>query len=113
MVATHYRHIVKVGAIEKMDITALCEVFYSPSHKWDLKPLPPSAIVRYVDFKDIRWLCASAKEKENEIMYACSFPDKVIAYIPTFKSYPGTKECWDELNRHELAHLKGWKHGEP
>lgn len=92
-------------------MAAACGVFFSPPAAYDALSLPAGAVVIEIPFRDIAGTCAgAAKSPRERIVYACAFPGAKLIYLPTYKTFPGSRPCWRELQRHETAHLKGWVH---
>jgi len=109
-------------------IAAMCGVLYSPPATWDAVPLPSGAVVLEVPFAQIDTLCGSHSGASSVVMtqanrsmgavvfttlkaeYGCAYKASGVAYVPTWKTWPGTRACWLETRRHEEAHLKGYVH---
>lgn len=92
-------------------IALACGVMFSPPPEYDTMPLPVDARVVEVPFNQISGLCDHLVDRAHyRIVYACTRLGTMVSYVPTFKTYPGSRECWLELKRHETAHLKGWVH---
>lgn len=93
-------------------IALMCGVLYSPPASWDAVPLPASAQVIEVPMSELPALCVNVDHHYAAgHLYGCAYPDKLVAYVPTWATWPGTRQCWEEVaKRHEPDHLKGWKH---
>lgn len=87
---------------------AACGFTYSPPPVWDRLPFPDGAVVLEVPAAQIDTLCAATPHVKAGTRQGCHVG--LTAYIPTWKTWRGTRECWAENRRHEEAHLKGWTH---
>lgn len=86
-----------------------CGYLYSPPAYWDTVKLPPEALVIERPLIEVREICPHAA-KEGQQLFGCTLFSEHVAFVPTFKTFPGTYACWLEVKRHEMAHLKGWTH---
>lgn len=86
-------------------IAAACGFLFSPPPVYDALPLPAGAVAIEVPYADLLHYCGPGRNH-----FGCTLELDRIAYIPTWATWPGTRACWTENKRHELAHLKGWKH---
>lgn len=108
-------------------IAALCGFAFSPPAPWDAMPMPVGARVIEVPMSQIDVVCRTTDGATTQqvassagrsfgpvasvtvrMEYGCA--TGLTAYVPSWSSWPGTRECWLEDRRHEVAHLKGWKH---
>lgn len=84
---------------------SVCGFTYTPPMIWDQLPLPADTQVIEVPMKDIRTLCTKPHSGQ---VWGCNVGR--VVFIPTYKTWPGTRECWLENKRHEESHLKGYTH---
>jgi hypothetical protein len=94
-------------------ILAVCEVMFSPPASWDAIPLPVDAQIIQIPFAQLQSLCATQLRPDlvrSRVCYGFKLDGTHIAYVSTFQTFPGTRECWNESVRHEEAHIKGYEH---
>lgn len=90
-------------------IAAACGFLFSPPPAYDALSLPAGAVVREVPATQLDSLCEGhTPHLRAGLRMGCAFG--LTAYVPTWTTWSGTRECWIENRRHEMAHLKGWVH---
>lgn len=90
-------------------IATICGFLYSPAAGWDSIPLPATSQVIEIPFSQIDRRC-NFTSTSRTTEFACTYQSTLIAFVPTWKTWPGTRQCWEEVRRHEEAHLKGYIH---